>query len=141
MKKSLFIIIIIFLIGGGYAAWNNSSSRQDKPLQIGEVSVKDIYASPVELAGKEDVVVARSDHYEIIYYGKDESFVIAIKNKPVQNARDAAEQALLDALGITPQEACKLSVQLSVLGSVDLELAGQNYGLSFCPDGKPLNAS
>ena len=137
MKFILSIIIIIAIAGIAFVWFSRIPATNILIIQNSKgeaVTVKNFYEHPIERFG-EDAVVARSDEYEIVYYAKDKSFIVVIRNKPAQNARDAAEQAFLRALDISQKEACKLSVQLSVMGSVDLDLAGKDYGLSFCPHG------
>jgi len=67
---------------------------------------------------------------------KNESFYLVIENSDVQSARDMLEKDFLEVLGISEKEACKLKITLSVPFGVNEDLAGENYGLSFCPNGK-----
>ena len=88
-------------------------------------------------------------YYLITFYAfnpnniKDErqGFVISLENHDIVTARKAAEKKLLTMLGISKEVACSLSVTVNVAGDINDVVAGKNYGLSFCPDGKefPLN--
>ncbi len=58
---------------------------------------------------------------------------------PVQKTRVQAEQALLEQLNISREDACKLTVHLNVLNGIDRRYdGGEDYGLSFCPNGIPF---
>ena len=103
----------------------------------GAVPVKDFTKNPAE-AVNGNLAVQKTGQFTIDYYPQDQSFVISLSAQPIQKSRDAAEQALLSDLGLDQITACKLKVSLTVPFNVDNNLAGQDYGLSFCPLGKPF---
>lgn len=81
--------------------------------------------------------LADTEDYNIAYFRKGNSFIISLFNTPFGTSRKNAEQELLSKLGISQQEACNLSIRVTVPQSYDL-IAGTNYsgrdlGLSFCP--------
>jgi hypothetical protein len=82
-----------------------------------------------------------TEYYDIVYIGDQKSFVITIKNSNLNDSRNKAEQAFLDSLGVSKNEACKLTVVLAVSPGANRDVAGRNYGLSFCPNGKPFPAN
>lgn len=77
-------------------------------------------------------------YYEIVYLGDLKSFVITLYGDNLNDSRNKAEQAFLESLGINKDEACKLKVTLAVAPEASKSVAGKNYGLSFCPNGKPF---
>jgi len=99
----------------------------------GGVTVRNFYKNPAEIApDKESIMVTSVDSYDISYYRPDSSFAIVLLRTPIAAARTEAEAAFLEQLGISAQDACKLSVTVQVPVSVDPENAGINLGLSFC---------
>lgn len=78
--------------------------------------------------------------YDILYYkySQGPSFLISLHSDNLIPARAAAETELLSKLGISKEQACKLLVSLTIPGDVNEKLSGDDYHLSFCPDGKPL---
>lgn len=77
-------------------------------------------------------VVAENSEYSIVYYAQSDFFLVSLLDPAsFEAARSSAEQALLDELGITQEEACTLSVDLVVPPYVDFDRAG-SYGLSYC---------
>jgi len=105
----------------------------------GLVTINNILLKPEKVyAGNYGVLVRRTPYYSLAYYYEDDFFAIALMDQNVWNARVEAEWDLLTTLGITPQNACKLNVSLMIPSSVNFELAGKNYRLSFCPNGTPL---
>jgi hypothetical protein len=74
------------------------------------------------------------------YYTQDQGFLIVITNKDIEPARKSAEAAFLKILGLEQEKekACSLKVSLTVPFDVNAQASGTNYGLSFCPNGKPF---
>lgn len=164
MKKFLYIIIAIVAVavmgslvfalfgrksppstppsGGGLPPSVVSTSTVSVPsgdtivigTPRGSVTVKSPYKSPVEVNVENDVVIKRTENYELDYFAKDNSFLIDVLVTPFEAARKEAESNFLSALGITQDQACKLSVFEAVPFFVDPNLAGRSYSLSFCPN-------
>ncbi len=148
MKSHKFLIITVITLlllfslyfvfrqisapGGGQTA--SSTPQISIPTANGQIQISDITQHPVEQV-TDTVVFARTNQYEIAYFPNEQSFTITISAEPVEQARQAAEQAFLDKLQITEGQACQLNVTLAVLGGIDENLAGKNYGLSFCSNG------
>ncbi|TAK95555.1 hypothetical protein EPO05_03825 [Patescibacteria group bacterium] len=104
----------------------------------GEVKVNDPRSNPSAVLSPQDVVVKKTNRYEILYYAyQEESFLISITDGvDPQGARAVAEKDFLTTLGVNEADACKLNVSLTVPRYANQELAGVDYGLSFCPNGK-----
>jgi flagellar basal body-associated protein FliL len=105
----------------------------------GSVAVKNFYNDhPIDPNGIGVNIVDNADYN--IYYNIDfGSFTITLYRQPLEANRHAAEQALLQALGVKPTDVCKLNAHLNVLGGVDPSAdGGADYGLSFCPNQIPL---
>ncbi|MDR3642100.1 MAG: hypothetical protein P4L74_00540 [Candidatus Doudnabacteria bacterium] len=105
------------------------------PAKGGSLPVSDFTKHPQEVLGA-TTVIKQNDNYSIVYFPVDQSFLITILAQPVQQNRDAAEQLLLSQLQVSEADACKLAVSLTVPAGVSEQLAGVDYGLSFCPNGK-----
>lgn len=73
--------------------------------------------------------------YSIVYFEDKTTFVVTIYKRPLSDTRLLAEQDLLKKLGLSEKEACNLNVNLGTIASVDENLSGKNFGLSFCPNG------
>jgi hypothetical protein len=73
--------------------------------------------------------------YAIYFDWSWKYFAISIQKQPIQKIREQAEQALLEQLNISREDACKLDVRLNILRGVGKFDGGQDYGLSFCPTG------
>jgi hypothetical protein len=106
----------------------------------GYVIMKDFYQSPYTqiLDQQKDASIKDSIDYNIEFQPEILGFLIDLRGKDLCKARENSEQGLLDKLGITKEEACRLYVDLGVIFSVNAKASGVNYGLSFCPEGKPL---
>lgn len=79
------------------------------------------------------MIIADTSDYQIVYFQKEGSFLITLASQPATAARIKAESAFLSILNISKEQACKLTVALKIPYSVDENLAGPDYGLSFCP--------
>jgi hypothetical protein len=102
----------------------------------GGVAVRNFYKDNPVIYGDVNVMLATGGDYHIQYERTQGQFFIGLLARTREQARSMrvrAEDALLEKLGISRQEACKLEVSVAVPGSWNLELAGVNYGLSFCP--------
>jgi len=111
------------------------------PAQQGQqVEIKNPYENAVRVIDSHNVVLTEKPAYQILYfhYPDGESFLISILNPDLENTRQTAESELISKLGISKEQACNLNVSVSVSKDASVKAAGQNYGLSFCPDGKPF---
>ena len=103
-----------------------------------KIEINNVYKNPIEMF-ESGVEFKKNSDYLIDYYSPDQLFVIVITNPNIDEARINAEKDFLDTLNINQEQACKLNIQLGVPFSVNENAAGINYGLSFCPNGKPFN--
>lgn len=92
------------------------------------------------LLGDNAALIEEATEYNIEFQNNAEGalFYLSIKDRDIQRARDLAEKALLDYLEISKEQACQINVVVGVIPSVNERAAGSDYGLSFCPDGKPF---
>jgi hypothetical protein len=106
----------------------------------GSIIMKDFYQSPYTkiLDPQNDASIKESIDYNIEFQPAIPRFFIGLQGNDLYTARENAEQGFLDKLGITKEDACRIKVTLGVHYSVNERASGVNYGLSFCPDGKPL---
>jgi hypothetical protein len=140
----VIILIGLFVFS---VIWSLSPSKEktggvqngDEKITIktekGEVQTNNFYQGIVEKSGNNYALEETKD-FDIVYYDKDQTFFITINSLPAAKARDLAENALLKRLGIDIGQACQLKVVIRVPYSVDPQLSGQDYSLSFCPNGK-----
>ncbi len=82
------------------------------------------------------ILIVQTSTYNITYYIPDSSFNLLITTAPFLAARQEAETELLQILGVSRGDACKLSVRESTMPGVDAAYSGSGYGLSFCPSGR-----
>lgn len=105
------------------------------PVRINNVLIYPDYKPPQDWG----VAVRRTGRYDILFFNKEkEWFLISLYDSDVSAARRDAEQEFLNILGITEGDACKLHVELGVSKDASFDLAGSDYGLSFCPNGIPF---
>lgn len=104
----------------------------------GNVSVNNVFENPI--AEFDGVSFKETSGYQLLYFPDTQMFNITILNPDLQRTRDEAEANFLRTLGISEEDACKLNVNLQVFFQVSEKAAGKNFGLSFCPNGKPLPA-
>lgn len=117
---------------------SNTSNSLSLPAQDGSsVPVKDFTKDPQQVLEGTDVII-QNDNYSIVYFTKDKSLLVTILSEPVQANRAMAEQEVISRLNVSKEDVCKLTIALTVPAGVNAGLAGQNYGLSFCSNGKPF---
>jgi hypothetical protein len=119
---------------------SESSSKMTIPTKdAGQIETNNIYIHPAGNLSNNGVGFISNDDYFMAFYPNDKSFTITIQSINLEEARRRAEAAFLQALGITQDQACRLNVSLYVPDFVSSKNSGQDFGLSFCPNGKPLN--
>lgn len=150
--KKIFLILVVILLLGGFAWYFFFRSTDPVPGpeqmvvqgQSEKVVIHDVYTAPsperkpIVFNADKDVLLSDTEEHHMLYYTGDQSFHIVLLNSPLQPARETAEKIFLENLKIDEATACKLKVSLRVPYSVNEEASGEDYGLSFCPNGKPL---
>ncbi len=116
--------------------WNNKPTTPTFVLQgaQGSVTVKNFYLANPEKGGTRPevdegdvVILVRAKDYFISYDELNNDFWVAVTGSPAEQARAEAETGFLAILGISKQDACRLTV------SVGSSAAGSVSGpLSFC---------
>lgn len=71
--------------------------------------------------------------YVIEYIESTQYFNISLLREPLADSRIQAEQYMLEHLGISKENMCKLKYTVSVPNFVNTTLAGGSLGFSFCP--------
>lgn len=107
------------------------------PTSQGSIVINDPYKKALKVVGG-NAELQNTDAYDIVYLGEFKSFVITLYGNDLNDSRNKAEQVFLESLGINKDAACKLTVVLAVSPDASRNVAGKNYGLSFCPNGKPF---
>ncbi|MFA6284981.1 MAG: hypothetical protein WC643_00405 [Parcubacteria group bacterium] len=110
------------------------------PTDQGSVIINDPYKKALTVVSG-NAELLNTDSYVIVYLGELKSFVITLYGADLNDSRNIAEQAFLESLNIDKDAACKLKITLAVAPEASKSAAGKNYGLSFCPNGKPLPAN
>lgn len=67
------------------------------------------------------------------YSTSDSGILVSLRRKPLSEARNNAENALRQHLGVSEENMCNMVISIGVASDVDYSLAGQELGLSFCP--------
>lgn len=114
---------------------NNQNNPTVFTTAKGTVRTSNFAAKPI-FKTETTLVVADADQYQIVYLPAEHSFEILIAAPPANMSRNQAENAFLKLLNVSQTDACKLPVVLKVPYAVDKELAGPEYGLSFCNPAK-----
>lgn len=150
--RKIYLLSLIFLLccasviyAGCYLFLHKKSVLQDKILISADkkiVAINDIRKTAVSQDASGNVVVKSTADYDVLFfdYAQEKSFLITLTNPTadVDTARNEAEDDFLKILGVNKKQACLLKVSLTVPISVNERLAGIDYGLSFCSNGKPF---
>lgn len=118
---------------------NVKTKKSAGDTDTASLEVSNIYNNPVETLPGGVVDFRSTNDYLMEFQPTSEQFVISIQNSDdINGARTKAESAFLEALGINQEKACGLNVVLAIPVQVNEKNSGSNFGLSFCPDGKPF---
>lgn len=170
MNRKIFLIIIIaavtLLSVGAFWLWNNRNaeliqsanypgamSKQKDGSKIilstksGEVVIENIFEKNKtifnEAGDPEKTNIISSKNFTFDYYYNGDYFAAYLLSQPVKEARNEAETAILETLGVSKEDACKITnLTLYISSSVDENLGADeklNYGLSWCPEAYNFN--
>ncbi len=81
---------------------------------------------------------AATNDFTIIYRDANHAFNIFLLTEPISAGRQAAEQFLMNQLGISQNQMCYLQYYVSTSNDVNQFYAGKNLGFSFCPGATKL---
>jgi hypothetical protein len=104
----------------------------------GPVTVKDFRANAKKLTGGYEIT---TKDCTIAYYEQDHGFLVGLNlfdngvDRPLRNVQSACEKSLLQTLGISQAEACKLKISVTAPRASNPnhpELWGENIPLSSC---------
>lgn len=109
----------------------------------GEIKTNNLYQNPVQIFAPDniamtEVLFGKNDDFSTSFFPQDQGFLITLLNSDLEKARTEAEGYFLQKLNITQSQACALKVTLNTPAFINQKAAGTNFGLSFCPNGKPL---
>jgi hypothetical protein len=140
IKIIVVTVLAILFIFSVIKSLPQKSPKTDNSLQQiviqgnkGEVQLKNFYNQVKGQVG-DTMVLAETQDFHVVYFKKDQTFLITLLSQPVSNARDLAENEFLKQLEVDIGQACSLKVTVRVPYSVDSDLSGKDYGLSFCPN-------
>lgn len=149
--KKFFLLILVLAIGAlvWYFLFRNTDpvpgpEQMVVQGQSEKVVIRDVYQAPspgkqpIVFSADKDVLLSDTAEHQMLYFAEGQVFLIVLTSPDLEAARRASEQAFLDQLKVDQATACKLKVSLTVPFGVNEEASGQDYGLSFCPNGKPF---
>jgi len=117
----------------GASANGSEESRFIIHTKQGDVAVLDFRKHAAYVTGdQQEVVLAENDNYTIVYNRDDSGFIIGLLSGSLPETRAAAEAAFLSQLGVSENDACRLTVDERVLDKSS-PYNGELIGLSFCP--------
>lgn len=123
----------------GFTIPPEGAPKMTVPAKEGQsFEVNNVYNHPVASLSSNGVLFKENADYEMVFYPEKASFLISIDNFDLNPAREKAEADFLQTLETTKEEACKLNVTLGTTYDISPKNSGANFGLSFCPDGKPF---
>lgn len=71
--------------------------------------------------------------YVILYDEAAQFFNVTLLTEPIAETRRAAEQYLMQRLGVSQADLCRLKYMVTVPNKVNSFYAGESLGFSFCP--------
>jgi hypothetical protein len=130
---------------------NNNTSSGSLAVSTrdgGSVTIKDFRASSSTVADQNNAghyVLAgglnpntSTSPYSIFYVNADQSFNVTLLQEPIKLVRQQAEQFLMQELGLSQSDMCRLNYSVLVPYDVNQVYAGKNLGFSFCPGATQL---
>jgi len=102
-------------------------------ITISNITVNNFFQKGTQINTQGDTLILETPgEYRLLYTPSDNQFLINITGSPFDTLRSVAEQAFLDQLGITQNQACQLNVTVGTSIEANPDQAGTTYPLSFC---------
>ena len=115
------------------AAGTGTADKFSIQTPKGKVAVIDFRKHPARVTqDQQTVVIEDKTDFQIVFNVADTSFTINVNVKPFPVVRKDAEAAFLMDLGISKDDACRLSAYEGTTIHVDPNYAGRSFKLSFC---------
>ena len=76
--------------------------------------------------------------FNVFYDSTNGSFTVALLKEPLGQVRVEMEQFLMQTLGITQEDMCRLNYYVGTTSSVNPRYDSKNLGFSFCPGATAL---
>lgn len=117
----------------------NPTPQTDKltfQTTAGDVQMENFFLYPKSTQNEYDEIItfAKNNDFHVFYNFDGNYFEIDILNlKTKSTARENAEFALMNVLGINETDACKLPIDVLLQNPYTQQTDSVNYGLSFCP--------
>jgi hypothetical protein len=86
----------------------------------------------VRTTSRGDILFADTEEFQLLYFAKEDEYLISILSNPFDEIRPVAEEAFLSALQINKATACALKVYVSSPVWINPNQSGQIFPLSFC---------
>ncbi|OGM01821.1 hypothetical protein A2115_03825 [Candidatus Woesebacteria bacterium GWA1_41_8] len=135
----VFIIVKVNLSGKKVEAPIQTAKKRVIPtppagdtLEINGVKVKNFYKEGSPPGSLGEVTFVKKAQYSLTYFPEETGFLLVITSSPFEENRKLAEKDLLQVLGITEADMCKLSVYITTPQIYNPNEAGNNYPLSYC---------
>jgi hypothetical protein len=144
MQKIAFTLLIIGILGGitivATLLLTDNTSPNAEHLAISgsdgkKVTVNNFKKNVMESTPGATTIKQEPSGAAIFYNEPDNTFSIVLNEYDLDNfnvKRYVAEFEFLSIMGITKEEACRLRVEVSNVGSPEEELQNQIFPLSFC---------
>lgn len=131
----VLVIVVSYFISRqapGVTEQQQSSVQTGATIKLNGVVVNNFLGSAKQINKQGDSALVKTNNYELIYFPKNNSFLISILASPFERNRQLAEAELLRRLNISKEDACKLIIVTTTPAFVNANEAGQNFKLSFC---------
>lgn len=101
-------------------------------INISGITVNDFRKTPVEVNDKNDTLIVDNEKFQIVYLAQFNKFLITILSSPFEQVRKEGELEFLKVLGISQEDACKLTVEVNTTQFANPDFSGTAFPLSFC---------
>lgn len=107
-------------------------SKKGTRVVISDVSMVNPLENPIKKTKQGDAVFAMETTYQLVFLPTFNEFLITITTPLFASGRKEAEEAFLEKLDISKEDACLLKVTIGTPAAINPSEAGKSYPLSFC---------
>jgi len=138
MKKIIIItaiLVLLILVLSAipfYLRYYKEQSLIKKQLLAIQKAKDNALSKIIETNPRGDSLLVNKPEYRIIYFQKEDQFLISILKSPFEEVRRQAEEEFLKITQADKKILCQLNVIISTSFSANPDFAGQKLPLSFC---------
>jgi len=104
----------------------------NEPIKSIEIIKEITKIKKIDTTERGDVLFFNNSAYQLVYFSKEDQYLISILSSPFDDIRDEAEKKFVEVLETDKETACILNVVVSSPYNINPAQGAKKFGLSWC---------